>query len=178
MTVRSMRTAAFASREELADALASLFVAELLLPSRPLWIVTPWISDVRLIDNRSGRFRGLVPTMAKRWLRLGEVLELHLARGGGVVVACRPDVHNLAFVDQIRGRAQSIGAERQLRVRESAELHEKGILADEVLLSGSMNLTYNGLRRLEESVHLNRDPDTVARTRAAYKERWGEPQWT
>ena len=41
MTVRSMRTAAFASREELADALASLFVAELLLPSRPLWIVTP-----------------------------------------------------------------------------------------------------------------------------------------
>ena len=177
MTVRSMRTAAFASREELADALASLFVAELLAPSRPLWIVTPWISDVRLLDNRSGRFRGLVPTMAKRWLRLGEVLGLHLARGGGVVVACRPDTHNSAFVNQIRGRAQSIGADRQLRICESAELHEKGILTDGLLLSGSMNLTYNGLRRLEESVHLNRDPDAVARTRAAYKQRWGEPQW-
>lgn len=178
MTIRGLRTAAFASREELADALASLFVAELLAPSQPLWIVTPWISDVQLLDNRSGRFRGLVPTLAKRWLRLGEVLELQLARGGGVVMACRPDAHNSTFVEQVRRRAQSIGAERRLRVCESAELHEKGILTDEVLLSGSMNLTYNGLRRLEESVQLNCDPDAVARTSAAYKQRWGEPTWT
>lgn len=178
MTVRGLRTAAFASREELADALASLFVAELLAPSQPLWIVTPWISDVQLLDNRSGRFRGLVPTLAKRWLRLSEVLELQLARGGGVVVACRPDTHNSTFVEQIRRRAQSIGAERRLRVCESAELHEKGLLTDAVLLSGSMNLTYNGLRRLEESVQFDRDPDAVARTRAAYVQRWGEPEWT
>ena len=175
MTVRGLRTAAFASREELADALANLFVAELLAPSRPLWVVTPWVSDVPLIDNRSGRFRGLVPTMANRWLRLGEVLGHHLARGGRVVLACRPDRHNSAFVDQLGRRGRSIGAQRQLRICQSPDLHEKGILTDSVLLSGSMNLTYNGLRRLEESVHLNGEPDAVARTRAAYMQRWGEP---
>ena len=48
MTVRSVRTSAFASREELADALQCLFVSEVLVPSKPLWIVTPWIVPVGL----------------------------------------------------------------------------------------------------------------------------------
>ena len=54
MTARSLRTTAFASREELADALQCVFVSEVLVPSTPLWIITPWISDVPIIDNRAG----------------------------------------------------------------------------------------------------------------------------
>ena len=60
-------------------------------------------------------------------------------------------------------------------MRNSPELHEKGILAGGMLLSGSMNLTYNGIRRLEESIHLTDDTNTVARARVAYEERWGVP---
>ena len=62
-----------------------------------------------------------------------------------------------------------------MHVRLSPELHEKGILSTAAFLSGSMNLTYNGLRRLEEVVHLTDDSDSVARARAAYQDRWGEP---
>jgi hypothetical protein len=51
-------------------------------------------------------------------------------------------------------------------------LHEKGILAKGLLLSGSMNLTYNGIHRLEEAVTLSDDLDVIARTRLAYHERW------
>jgi phosphatidylserine/phosphatidylglycerophosphate/cardiolipin synthase-like enzyme len=57
----------------------------------------------------------------------------------------------------------------------AAELHEKGILTSHLLVSGSMNLTYNGLRRLEESILLTDDSDTVARARHAYEDRWGLP---
>lgn len=173
MTDRSLRTNAFASREELADALQSLFVSELLDPSDPLWIVTPWISDVPIIDNRAGRFTGLVAALPERWIRLGEVLEQQLIRGGSVVLACRPDDHNRAFTDQLDRRAREIGRRDRLVVQLSAELHEKGILSQRCLLSGSMNLTYNGLRRLEEIVHLSNEPDSMARTRAAYQDRWG-----
>lgn len=175
MSARSLRTTAFASREELADALQCLFVSEVLVPSTPLWVVTPWISDVPIIDNRAGGFGGLIPALPNRWIRLAEVIEQQLVRGGSLVVACRPDDHNRSFTDQVTRRAREVGREQSVRVRMSPELHEKGILSEGAFFSGSMNLTYNGLRRLEEVIHLTDDADSVARTRAAYQDRWGEP---
>ena len=172
MTVRSLRTTAFASREELADALQCLFVSEVLVPSKPLWIVTPWVSDVPIIDNRAGRFTGLIPALPHRQIRLGEVLKQQLVRGGSLVIACRPDEHNRTFTDQLQRRIRDIGREQHLRVRLSAELHEKGILTETLLLSGSMNLTYNGLRVLEEVVYLTDESNAVARARVAYQDRW------
>ena len=172
MRTRSLRTSALSSREELADALQALFVAELLVPSTPLWIITPWISDVVVIDNRSGRFGGLVPDMPKRPIRLAEMLTSQLQRGGGVVVASRPDDHNQSFIQQLIERATNAGVVDRLVCRSATELHEKGILTREMLLSGSMNLTYNGLRRLEESIILTDDSDAVARARHAYEDRW------
>ena len=175
MTARSLRTTAFASREELADALQCVFVSEVLAPSTPLWIVTPWISDVPIIDNRAGRFAGLIPALPQRWIRLGEILEQQMIRGGSLVIACRPNDHNRSFTDQLQRRIREIGREQRVRFSLSAELHEKGILAEKVLLSGSMNLTYNGLRILEEVVHLTDESDAVARARASYQDRWGQP---
>ena len=175
MTTRSLRTKAFASRVELADALQCLFVSEVLVPSTPLWIVTPWISDVPIVDNRAGRFKGLVPALPERWIRLGEIIEQQLVRGGSLVVACRPDDHNRSFTDQIQRRGREIGREQRVRVRLSPELHEKGILSATAFISGSMNMTYNGLRKLEEVIHLTDESDAVVRARAAYQDRWGEP---
>ena len=41
----------------LKELMQNIFVAELLNPSQKLvWIVSPWVSDVRLIDNRGGNF--------------------------------------------------------------------------------------------------------------------------
>jgi len=175
MTARHLRTSAFSSREELADALQGLFVSELLLPSDPLWLITPWISDVPLVDNRAGRFAGLLPGLPPRWIRLVELLVHQLARGGSVVVACRPDPHNEAFTHQLSRRSDETGVGSRLAIRLAEDLHEKGILTKDLLLGGSMNLTFNGLRRLEESILLSDDPNTVARTRVAYEDRWGVP---
>ena len=77
MSTRSLRTSAFSSRDELADALQALFIGELLSPSTPLWIVTPWISDVVIVDNRAGRFAGLLPDMPTRMIRLADTFSLN-----------------------------------------------------------------------------------------------------
>lgn len=175
MRTRSLRPTALASREELADALQALFVAELMAPSHPMWIVTPWISDVVVLDNRAARFTGLLPDMPRRAIRLSETLIAQLERGGGVVIACRPDDHNRAFTDQVSQRALDLGLGEQVLCQFAEDLHEKGILTRRLFLSGSMNLTYNGLRRLEESVLLTDDDDSVARARHAYEDRWGRP---
>jgi hypothetical protein len=172
---RTVRTSAVASREELADALQNLFLAELFHPSAPLWVVTPWISDVGVIDNRSGAFNGLASDIPLRSLRLSEVLALQMARGGQVVVGCRPDPHNVAFIDHLTFTAQGLNAEDRFRHQYAEELHEKGILSQHAMLSGSMNLTYNGLRRLEESISITDDVNAMARARHAYEDRWGSP---
>jgi hypothetical protein len=172
---RNLRTSAFALREELADALQGLFIAELLSPSEPLWIVTPWISDIGVMDNRTARFSGLLPDMPRREIRLAEVLLAQLQRGGSLVIACRPDDHNRGFIEQFSERTRDVGVNSQFVRCYAEDLHEKGILARHLLLSGSMNLTYNGLRRLEESVILTDDDDAVTRARHAYEDRWGQP---
>ena len=70
-----------------------------------------------------------------------------------------------------RGGQGSVAADGELsgrlKCRFAGELHEKGILSGKVLLSGSMNLTYNGIRRLEESILITDDTDAVARARHA-----------
>lgn len=175
MRTRNLRTTAFASREELADALQALFIAELMAPSVPLWIVTPWISDVVVVDNRAARFTGLLPDVPRRTIRLAETLLAQLQRGGTVVIACRPDDHNHTFTEQLAERAREAGVGDRLLCRFGEDLHEKGVLTRRLLLSGSMNLTYNGLRRLEESILLTDDDDSVARARHAYEDRWGQP---
>lgn len=172
MRTRSLRTSALSSREELADALQALFVSELLEPSQPLWLVTPWISDVVVLDNRAGRFTGLLPDMPQRPIRLSEVLVAQMQRGGEVVVACRTDDHNKAFIERLTALASDASVEPRFLCRYSDELHEKGVLTRDVLLNGSMNLTHNGLRRLEESIHVTDDADAVARARHAYEDRW------
>jgi hypothetical protein len=159
----------------LADALQALFIAELLDPSAPLWIVTPWISDVVIVDNRAGLFTGLLPDLPQRPIRLTEILLAHLGRGGSIVIACRPDDHNRGFIEHLTARAVEAGSDDHLICRYSADLHEKGVLTQHLLLSGSMNLTYNGLRRLEESILVTDDADAVARARHAYEDRWRQP---
>lgn len=170
---RQLRTTAVARREELADVLQTLMVSELLSPSDPLWIVSPWISDVELLDNRVDQFSGLVPDLSSRWVRLGEILTRTIAGGGSVVIATRPDDHNMRFVKSFERSIESSGGIDRLTVRFASDLHEKGVLTDRIHLSGSMNLTFNGLRRLEEAVQVNSDPEAIARVRHSYEDRWG-----
>ena len=175
MTDRTIRTSTSAAREELADALQGLFVAELLAPSQPLYIITPWISDVPLIDNRTARFSGLLPDLPQRWIRLSELLLKHMTRCGTVVLAYRPEPHNELFSNQLKQRCAEHGLASHLLIRVEEDLHEKGVLTKHLLLSGSMNLTFNGLRRLEESILISEDLNRVNRTLLAYQDRWGMP---
>jgi hypothetical protein len=43
------------------DLLQSLFAAELISPSRKLWLFFAWISDVEILDNLARQFAVLEP---------------------------------------------------------------------------------------------------------------------
>ncbi len=152
------------------DFLQSLFVAELLRPSRSLWITSPWISDVELIDNTARQFSSLSPDWPAARIRLSAVLAALLERGTEVILITNLSPHNDEFLARIAPFKRLYG--RRLCIVRSANLHEKGILADTFMLNGSMNLTYSGVYSNEEYLIYRCDPARVAERRLTLEDRW------
>jgi phosphatidylserine/phosphatidylglycerophosphate/cardiolipin synthase-like enzyme len=151
------------------ELLQSMFVAEVLRPSEEIWVVSPWISNVVLIDNRTGNFDALNPEWGRREIRLAEVLATLMARGTVVHVVTRSDASNDAFRTRMGELAHEHGLEELLSVLIHNQLHTKGILLGGCLLMGSMNLTYNGMVINDEWVEFSIDPQELARTRLEFR---------
>jgi hypothetical protein len=152
------------------DLLETIFAAELVLPSRCLWIVSPWISNVAILDNGAHAYLSIEPAWAQGPVRLVQVLHKLMELGTQVVVATRAVTHNDTFLRALGGGA---GAPGRLVVRTSEELHTKGILGDGFYLSGSMNITHHGITLNEEAVEYTTEAAVVAGTRLEFRERWG-----
>lgn len=151
------------------DLVQSVFAAELLAPSQPLWIASPWISNVELIDNGGRQFAGLISSWPPRPMRLIEVLVGLVQRGGQVVIVTRDVDINQPFLQELRA---ANGTDAGLRVVLTDVIHEKGITGDTFTLDGSMNLTYTGLRIKEEYVVFSTDSEVVAKRRLEFWTRW------
>ena len=177
---REIRTMDEGSREDLADVIQNLFIAELLKPSKEIWIVSPWISDVEIIDNRTGRFLGLLPDAPQRWIRLSEIFTKIIERQGTVRLVTRPNnekqeyYRNEQFVTQLVQNLTTDGNESRFKFNYSEKLHEKGLLTDKILLSGSMNFTFNGLRKLEEHISVTNDGSDLASASISFQRHWGD----
>lgn len=170
---RHIHKSSWRCQDEVRELLQATFVSELLSPSRCLWLVSPWVSDIPIIDNRTGGFDSLDPSWGPRVVRLTAVLGLLLQRGATVVLATRPVGHNRPFVEQLNAAARDLATPAALRVNESEDLHEKGLLGDDFYLSGSMNLTYGGVELLEETVKYDTSEPVIAQAQLVYFERWG-----
>lgn len=154
----------------IAELLQSMFVAEMLMSEGDLWIVSPWISNVVLIDNRSGNFDALNPEWGRREVRLVDVLLALMSRGTSVNVITRGDETNRAFIDRLKAMAQQLALEDLVSITLREKLHTKGVLLSNSLLMGSMNLTYYGMQINDEWVEFSVDPEDLAATRLEFKQ--------
>lgn len=155
------------------ELMQTMFVAEVLQPGGDVWIVSPWISNVVLIDNRSGNFDALNPEWGRREIRLADVLVTLMGHGTRVHIVTRNESSNDSFRTKISDLASEHDLEELLSVRIYDQLHTKGILLRGSLLMGSMNLTYNGMTINDEWVEFSIDPSDLSRTRlefARYRE--------
>jgi len=151
------------------DMLQSLFTVELLRPSRRLWIGFGWISDIEILDNEARQFSALNPDWPAAPIRLSTVVEALAAKGCDIVVLIRDHVHNRGFIERVR----PLQAAGRIRLIIAPDFHEKGLLGDGYVLSGSMNLTWSGITVNDEHVLLRTDPGAVAERRLQLEERWG-----
>ena len=158
---------------EVRELLETVLVSELIMPSPTIWLVSPWITDLEILDNRSAAYSALVPTWGLRRIRLSEVLASVLDRSKVSIVA-RPDPHNTAFLSKMEDMARANELSQNLTVIRQETLHLKGLLGRDYYLSGSMNLTYNGVEINEEGISFERSPDAIASASIHFQEHYGE----
>ncbi|MET8613385.1 phospholipase D-like domain-containing protein DpdK [Streptomyces cellulosae] len=147
--------------------LAAALMAEMINPSRELWLVSPWITDVRVIDNRHGSFDALFGDVPPSSWRLSDALLRIAGAGSHVYIITRPDSHNEAFLRRIEAAELDT-----VHVRRDADVHEKTLCGQEWLLTGSMNYTVRGMAKNDESVTYKVGGPDAGQARLDLARRW------
>lgn len=154
------------------DLFQTLFAAELLSPSSKLWLFFAWISDVEILDNTARRFAAIEPDWPAAPIRLSQVLGALLARGTQVRLVIREHGHNEYFIARLQTLKERFGD--QLKWVVERDFHAKGLLGDDYFLSGSMNLTFNGISVNGEHLILRTDPAAIAEQAEQLHLQWEE----
>ncbi len=174
--VRTIRRSRLTSNTEALALVQSLLIAEVVRPSACLWLVSPWISDIPIVDNTTLDYADVAENWGPRQVRLSEVLVERGRSGAQLVIATRlDDERNQQFLTRLRASFREAGADDDgiLRLVQDDLLHEKGIAGDDYYLSGSMNLTWAGVHISSEVLRLTRSADEVQAARRSYAERYG-----
>jgi phosphatidylserine/phosphatidylglycerophosphate/cardiolipin synthase-like enzyme len=167
---RRIFKSAVTSQNLIRELLQMAFLAELVAPGGERgWLVSPWISNVVLFDNRAGGFGSINPEWGSREIRVVEVLTDVMARGTTLGIATSLDDHNDPFIAALATAADEAGLADRLCIKRRQHLHIKGVLFKRGLLTGSMNLTYNGLELNDEMVVYDTMPKTLAEARINFE---------
>lgn len=168
LTYRRIFKSAITSKKVIQELITLMMIGELVSPGPEVWFVSPWITDVPLLDNRAGSFDAVNPEWGHREIRLADVAVQLMAGGTAVKIITRPDDHNEVFVKRLAETAESAAVREILTITMRKQLHTKGILTSRGFLSGSMNLTYNGLDLNEELITYDTDEQALAVARLAF----------
>ena len=171
------------STPTLSNVLQHIFTVELLRPSDMLWLVSPWISDLEVVDNANYGFQHVAPEWPLGGVRLSMVLATLLERQVRIRVVTRPlppayrrqESHKVTqrFLQELDRQAPPDAELHISREFDDAHEHSKGLLTDHLFLHGSMNFTFHGVHINGEHVRLTRDPDEISSAFVAFADRWG-----
>jgi len=148
--------------------LTSTLLSELCQPSEELWLVSGWVTNIAVLDNKHGQYDAVLGGNARSRLMLTEVLAELAERGTHLHVAVRIVDHNVRFCSRLR---DSVRPEK-LSLYEGADLHEKIMVGEDWVLRGSMNFTWNGLQQNEESIEFTFDKSAASFERLELRTRW------
>ncbi|MFJ5104831.1 phospholipase D-like domain-containing protein DpdK [Streptomyces sp. NPDC088554] len=150
--------------------LTSALIAEFIAPSDHVWLVSPWITDVQIIDNSHGAYDALFGDVPPQNCRLSDAIA-RIAHGGAKIhVVTRPDAHNDDFLRRLKKAAEP----ERIHSARDLNIHEKTLCGNDWMLSGSMNFTIRGMSKNDERVTYTAGIDAAAQARLDLAERWGD----
>lgn len=164
MSDRVIKSRVRGGSAQLADCLAALLALELAAPGGRLYLISPRLGDMPLLDSRFGQFRALMPEMSRTELRLAETLNILAARGSDVRVLYRAgSPSSESFLSHLAP---------EVRTRAVAQLEERGLVGERFYLRGSLEFTLEGATAGAESVELTTEPAAVARALVEAEQIW------
>ena len=125
---------------------------------------------MEVIDNSARRFSAFEPDWPSAPIRLSQVLGALLGRGSQIRLIIREHGHNEYFIARLRSLKAIYGDLLKWTVEK--EFHAKGLLGADYFLSGSMNLTKNGISVNGEHLVLRTDPAAVAEQSEQLELQW------
>lgn len=151
---------------QLQEALSSLMVGLILSPdSKDIWLVSPYISDFELLDNRSGDWDCINPVWGLRYVTFSELLITAVEVGCKLRFISTKDPKNLPFIRTLESRPN-------ITTRLNMNIHTKGLLCSSFFLSGSMNFTYVGTSNQDNLVNLSKDRAEISQARIEFEDRY------
>lgn len=145
-------------RRQFREVLSSI-LASLLIKPDDIWLVSPWLSDFPLLDNRSGQWDSLEPKWGAREVSFNELLARAVIGGCTLRIVTRSEPSSQNF---IRILANRLGASPGFYYLLSENLHTKGFLTRTCFLKGSLNYTFSGAQRNDEHVILTQDAQLIS----------------
>jgi hypothetical protein len=152
MATRQIFSNSRTSSAQAIDLVASLLALEVAAPSPQLYLFSPWITDLPLLQNARISVSALFPeAYGDIWLsaafsRLAE-------RGCHIHIVCRENqVHTEPFLRKLPANVEIIRHD---------PVHIKGLFTQNAMLKGSMNFTYSGLTLNDELLELETDSVAV-----------------
>ena len=140
----------------------NIFMAEFLDPSDEIWIVSPWISNIQIFDNRGGAFTTLCPDWQGLSVKLGHVLIRLLSVRAKINVVANNDTHNDQFFFSLDQKSKDLGLAENLRLLRRKTLHTKGIFTRHGSLTGSINITFSGVNINDEHLVYTISKEAIA----------------
>ncbi|WP_329346210.1 phospholipase D-like domain-containing protein DpdK [Streptomyces microflavus] len=150
--------------------LSAALIAEFITPSDHLWLVSPWITDIQVLDNGHGAYDALFGDVPPQGCRLSDALARISHGGARVHVVTRGDAHNGDFLRRLVKAAPP----NRIHIEQDPNIHEKTLCGIDWILSGSMNFTVRGMAKNDESVTYKAGGASAAQARLDLAQRWGD----
>ena len=140
--------------EILRELLQNIFISELLKPSKnPVWLVSPWMSNVAIIDNRSGCFDIINPDWRGQFVKLEDIILHMYSVDTELNIVTNKDEHNDYFLTNLKRRLSDFDKKNNIIIKQRERLHLKKCLVNDYgTISGSMNITFNGIHINDEEI--------------------------
>lgn len=161
------------ARNEVSELLQSIFVAELIRPSKEIWLVSPWLSDIEVIDDTAGAFAAIVGEELSTSLTLSFALVLLAEAGTRINLVTRPG-YSQDFRNALNRHLANSAHKDRINLREVETLHTKGLVGDDYRIMGSMNFTFHGIRINDETIRFDRSAEAISRTRLEFEHEYGD----
>ncbi len=153
------------------ELIQSTLALELLQPSKTLWLGSAWISDIHILNNRAFQFSSLEPDWPAEMISLSSVLLAIAKRGTQLIIITRENDENSNFIQKIKSSSLY---NKNIVIVLRDEFHEKGLLADDYEIFGTMNFTYKGITTNDERITYRTDMGKLSERQLTAWNKYGD----